>query len=104
MLFMCSKHLHSGDVTVILSTCCVGYTGLCKVKKKFKNPNIIWKLVGGSRSHLDKKKLENCPKSSFASVQFAPALRCTWRIKVRMLAAFYPVFCDFVIVYCSSVD
>ena len=24
MLFMCSKHLQSGNVTVILSTCCVG--------------------------------------------------------------------------------
>ena len=36
MLFMCSKHLHSGNVTVILSTCCVGYKGLCKVKKHSK--------------------------------------------------------------------
>ena len=37
--------------------------GLCKVKKI---PKIIWKWVGGSRSHLDnKKKLENCPKIKF---------------------------------------
>ena len=36
-----------------------------KVKKNSKNPKIIWKWVGGSRSHLDKKKLENCPKIKF---------------------------------------
>ena len=70
--------------------------GFAKLKKI---PKIKKKLVGGSRSHLDKKKLENRSKIKFcASVQFAPAWRCTWRLKVFMHAAFHPVFCDFVIV------
>ena len=46
--------------------------GLCKVKKI---PKIIWKWVGGSRSHLDnKKKLENRPKIKFCVCTIRPCL------------------------------
>ena len=49
--------------------------GLCKVKKIPKIQKIIWKWVGGSRSHLDKNKnLENLPKIKFCVCTFRPCL------------------------------
>ena len=39
--------------------------GFAKLKKIQKNPKKNWKWGGGSRSHLDKKKLENLPKIKF---------------------------------------
>ena len=69
-----------------------GFAKLKKFQKKFGSgwvgPGPIW----------IKKKWKIVQKESFASVQFAPAWRCMWRLKVCMHAAFYPVFCDFVIV------
>ena len=48
------------------------YKGLCKVKKI---PKIIWKWVGGSRSHFDNnKKLENRPKIKFCVCTIRPCL------------------------------
>ena len=61
-------------------------SGFAKLKKFQKSQKKI-EVVGGSRSHSDKTKLENRPKISFASVQFAPAWRCTWRLKVYMHAS-----------------
>ena len=40
--------------------------GALQSLKNSKNPPKNWKWVGGSRSHLDKKKLENRPKRKFA--------------------------------------
>ena len=45
----------------VLGLCFRGFAKLKKFKKSQKN----WKWVGGSRSHLDKKKLENRPKRKF---------------------------------------
>ena len=46
--------------------------GLCKVKKNSKNPKTNWKWVGWSRAHLDKKKLENRPKTKFCVCTIRP--------------------------------
>ena len=70
-----------------------GFANFKKLKKSKKK----WNWVGGSRSHLDTKNWKLVQKN-VASVQFAPAWRCTWRHVMCMHAAFYPVFCDFVIV------
>ena len=48
--------------------------GLCKVKKIPKIPKKNWKWVGGSRSHSDKKKLENRPKTNFCVCTIRPCL------------------------------
>ena len=45
------------------------------------------------------KKLENRPKNKVLRLYNSPLLGgAWWRLKVCMHAAFYPVFCDFVIV------
>ena len=43
--------------------------GLCKVKKI---PKIIWKWVGGSRSHLDKKKIGKSAKNKVLRLYNSP--------------------------------
>ena len=45
--------------------------GLCKVKKI---PKIIWKWVGGSRSHLDKKKIGKLSKNKVLHLYNSPLL------------------------------
>ena len=40
----------------------IRFRGFAKLKK-FKTSKKMWKWVGGSRSHSDKKKLENRPKN-----------------------------------------
>ena len=48
--------------------------GFAKLKK-FENPPKKWKWVGGSRSHLDKKKkLENRPKIKSCVCTIRPCL------------------------------
>ena len=36
------------------------------------------------------KKIENCPKIKFCVCTIRPCLRCMWRLKVCMHAAFIP--------------
>ena len=50
--------------------------------------------VGGSRSHLDNFFWENRPKIKF----------CVCTIRPCLAVAFYPVFCDFVIVHVLRFD
>ena len=58
--------------------------GFAKLKKFQKKIGSGWVDPGAIRI----KKIGKSSKKSVASVQFAPAWRCTWRLKVCMHSAF----------------
>ena len=78
--------------------------GFAKLKKNSKNPKIIWKWVGGSRSHLDFFfKLKNCPKIKFCVCTIRPCLAVHVAPQGVHACSIYPVFCDSVAVRLTKI-
>ena len=96
ILVLVLKALYEGQ-PVYLASLLRGFAKLKinpKSKKKIGSgwvgPGLIWieKIIGKSSKNKDLRLYYTIP----------PAWRCTWRHVMCMLAAFYPVFRDFVIV------